>query len=66
MVSPKVVQIPVWDLGHHEELRNGPEVKIYIWEVIFWVPEKVRFFPVLYREGSRRFRSGAHLQGGPT
>ena len=28
------------------------------------VPKKVQFFPVLYREGSRRFRSGAHLHGG--
>ena len=50
--------------GRHEEFRNGPEVKIYIWEVLFWPPENVRDFSVLYREGSRRFRSGAHLHGG--
>src|SRR3954471_9317281 len=47
-----------------EEFRNGPEVKIYIWEVLFWPPENVRDFSVLYREGSRRFRSGAHQHGG--
>ena len=50
--------------GRHEEFRNGLEVKIYIWEVLFWPPENVRDFSVLYREGSRRFRSGAHLHGG--
>ena len=47
-----------------EEFRNGPEVKIYIWEVLFWPPENVRDFLVLYWEGSRRFQSGAHLHGG--
>ena len=56
MESPKVVRSPGWDPGYHEELWNGPEVNIYIWEVIFWVSEKVRVFSVLYREGSRRFR----------
>ena len=50
--------------GRHEEFRNGPEVKIYIWEVLFWPPKNVRDFSVLYREGSRRFRSAAHLHGG--
>ena len=54
MESPKVVRSPGWDPGHHEELRNGPEVKIYIWEVIFWVPEKVRFF---------RYCTGKVLEG---
>ena len=44
MESLKVIRSPEWDPGHHEELRNGLEVKIYIWEVIFWAPEKVRFF----------------------
>ena len=60
----KVVRSPACDPGRHEEFRNGPEVKIYIWEVLFWPPENVRDFSVLYREGSRRFRSGAHLHGG--
>ena len=60
MESPKVVRSPGWDPGYHEELRNGPEVKIYIWEVIFRVPEKFGNFPVLYREGSRRFRGFHH------
>ena len=36
-------------------------MNIYIWEVLFWPPENLRDFSVLYREGSRRFRSGAHL-----
>ena len=64
MESPKVVRSPGWDPGHHEELWNSPEVKIHIWKVVIGVPEKVRVFSVLYREGSRRFRSGAHLHGG--
>ena len=34
----------------HEEFQNGPEVKIYIWEVLFWSPEKFRVFPVTYRD----------------
>ena len=59
-----VIRSPRGDPGHHEEFRNGSEVKIYIWEVLFWPPENVRDFSVLYREGSRRFRSGAHLHGG--
>ena len=60
----EVVWSPGCDPGRHEEFRNGPEVKIYIWEVLFWPPENVRDFSVLCREGSRRFRSGAHLHGG--
>ena len=36
--------------GRHEEFRNGPEVKIYIWEVLFWSPEKFRVFSVTYRD----------------
>ena len=60
MESPKVVRILGWDLGHHEELRNGPEVKIYIWEVIFRVPKKFGNFLIKYREGSRRFRGFHH------
>ena len=45
---PNVVQSPRWDPECHEELRNGPEVKIYIWEVLFLLPEKFRVFPMLY------------------
>ena len=56
LARPKVVRSPGWDPGHHEELRNGPEVKIYIWKVVFGVPEKVSIFSVLYREASRMFR----------
>ena len=32
------------------EFRNGPEVKIYIWEVLFWSPEKFRVISVTYRD----------------
>ena len=39
-----VVRSPGWDPGRHEEFRNGPEVKIYIWKVVVRVPEKVRLF----------------------
>ena len=48
--------------GRHEEFRNGPEVKIYIWEVLFWSPEKFRVLSVTYRdhrEGPGRPPSGA-------
>ena len=38
-----------WDPGHHEELWNGLEIKIRIWEVDFGVPEKFRNFPASYR-----------------
>ena len=61
MWLPKVVQSP----EHHEEFRNGPEVKIYIWEVVIGVPGKVWFFPVLYREASGRFRRIPEGSGGP-
>ena len=48
--NPKVVRSPGCDPGRHEVFRNGPEVKIYIWEVLFWSPEKFRTLSVLYRE----------------
>ena len=41
----------------HEEFRNGPEAKIYIWEVLFWSPEKFRTLSVMYRD---------HREGPPT
>ena len=47
----------------YRKLFGVPD-EIYIWEVLFWPSENVRDFSVLYREGSRRFRSGAHLHGG--
>ena len=56
METTKVVRSPGLDPGYHEELWNGPEVKIYIWKVVFRDSEKVWFFPVLYREASRMFR----------
>ena len=30
--------------------RGVPEVKIYIWEVLFWSPEKFRVLSVMYRD----------------
>ena len=42
MEGPKVVRSLGWDPGHHEELRNGPEIKIHIRQVGFRVPEKFR------------------------
>ena len=42
--NPKVVRNP----ERHEEFRNGPEVKIYIWEVLFWSPEKVPSDPGIF------------------
>ena len=39
--------------GCHEEFWNGPEVKIYIWEVVIRSLEKFGGIPVLYR-GHRR------------
>ena len=51
MWLPMVVRSP----GCHEEFQNSPEVKIYICEVIFWLPEKFRVLPTLYREASGRF-----------
>ena len=47
---PNVVRSPECDPGHHEEFRNGPEVKIYIWEVPFWSPEKFWVLSVTYRD----------------
>ena len=47
---------------------NGPEVKIYIWEVLFWPPENVWDFSVLYRDhrkGSRGPPGGSTCRGGP-
>ena len=35
--------------GRHEEFRKGPEVKIYIWEVVIRLPEMFGGIPVLYR-----------------
>jgi hypothetical protein len=64
--SPKVVRSLGWDPGYHEELRNGPEVKIYIWEVIFWVPEKVRVFPVCIGKVLEGSGVGPTCMGGPT
>ena len=43
-------------------VRNGPEVKIYIWEVLFWSPEEFRGLSVTYRdhrEGPRGLPGGA-------
>ena len=45
----------------------GPEVKIYIWEVLFWSPEKFRVLSVTYwdhREGPGGPPSGATIPGG--
>ena len=53
--------------GRHEEFRNGPEVKIYIWEVLFWSAEKFRVLSVTYRdhrEGPGGPPSGATSPGG--
>ena len=40
MWLPNVVRSPGWDPERYEEFRNGPEVKIYIWEVIIRSPER--------------------------
>ena len=61
--NPKVVRSPGCDPGRHEEFQNGPEVKIYIWEVLFWSPEKFRTLSVLYRE-SRKGSGGPPAPGG--
>ena len=52
MWLPKVVQSPEC----HEEFRNGPEVKIYIWEVQFQSREWFRGLSVLYRDHRKVFR----------
>ena len=47
---------------------NGPEVKIYIWEVLFWSPEKFWAISVLYRDhrkGPGDPPGGATYPGGP-
>src|SRR5664279_3971231 len=44
VMRPKVVRSLGWDPGRHEELRNGPEIKFHIRQVVFWVPEKFRIF----------------------
>ena len=47
-----------------EESRNGREVKIYIWEVIFWVPEKSAVFWYCIGklpEASGGFRRGSEV-----
>ena len=59
MWLPNVVRSP----GRHEEFRNGPEVKIYIWEVPFWPPEEFRASPVMYRDHRRV--PGVHREGPP-
>ena len=69
MVSPKVVRSLGWDPRHHEELRNGPEIKFHIKESGFWVTGKVRDFSVMYwkvLEGSRGSHGGAHHPERPT
>ena len=60
---PNVVRSP----GRHEEFRNGPEVKIYIWEVLFWTREKLGVKSVMYRdhgEGPGGPPSGSTIPGG--
>ena len=44
---PKFVRSLGRDPGHHEEVQNGPENKIHIREVDFWVSEKFGIFPVV-------------------
>ena len=68
MWLPKVVRSPGCDPGRHEEFQNGPAVKIYIWEVLFWSPEKLRVLSVTYqdhREGPGGPPGGATYPGGP-
>ena len=68
MQQTKVVRSPGSDPGHHEEFRNGPEVKNYIWEVEFRPSGKFRGSPVLYRDhrkGPGGLPGGATYPGGP-
>ena len=61
---PNVVRSLGLDQGHHEELRNGPEIKNHIRESLFWVSEKFEIFPASYRkilESSGGSHCGAHL-----
>jgi hypothetical protein len=65
MVSPKVVRSLGWDPGYHEELRNGPEIKIHIREVGFRVFGKFRNFPAEYRKVLERSGRGVPRWGPP-
>ena len=54
--------------GRHEEFRNGPEIKIYIWEVLIRSPEVFGGLSVLYRDhrkGSGGPPGGSTCPGGP-
>ena len=54
--------------GRHEEIRKGPEVKIYIWEVVKRTPGSFGGIPGLYRghrKGSGGPPGGATSSGGP-
>jgi hypothetical protein len=42
MVRPNIVWILGWDPRHHEELRNGLEIKIHIRKVVSRVSKKFR------------------------
>ena len=42
---PKLVRSPGYDHGHDEELLNGPEIKIDIWDNSVWSPEGFRNSP---------------------
>ena len=53
----------------HEEFRNGPEVKIYRWEVQFQSPEWFQGLSVLYRDHQKVFGGppgGATCPSGPS
>ena len=63
MWLPNVVRSPGRYPVRHEEFRNGPGVKIYIWEVLFWSPERFRTLSVLYRE-CRKGSEGPPAPGG--
>ena len=70
MVSPKIVRSLGWDPGHHEELRNGPEIKKTYMESGFQGYRKSSGFFGIVPEGSRRFRRvpwwGPPIPEGPT
>ena len=54
--------------GRHEEFWNGPEIKIYIWEVLIRSPKVFEGLSVLYRDhrrGSGGPPGGATYTGGP-
>ena len=46
---PKVVRSPGCDHGHHEESRNGRDVKIDILEAYVWTSEWFRMSSGIYR-----------------